>query len=37
MENDEPDLDRAISKRDWDLVNELINNGADVNVKDALA
>ena len=35
MKNDEPDLNRAIGNRDWNLVIELINNGANVNVKDA--
>ena len=34
MENVEPDLNRAISEQDWNLVFDLINSGADVNVKD---
>ena len=34
MQKGKPDLIRAFQKRDWKLVIQLINDGADVNVKD---
>ena len=34
MQKGNPDLIRAIKQRDWKLVIELINDGADVNVKE---